>query len=374
MRLRAPLRAWPTRTTPHKSGLPESARASRGRPSASAPRPPTPLCSESGRAAGLAVAAAGPRAEWASVRVRVGRPAEPLVEGPETPVWWTGTSRGPGRSRCESWVPMPGPTRTQASPLKRLRAAPQLRAEQRVAQRPAMTRQAELLTAVLAQPAGPWPGGLARPAEWSASLRPRCAGCLRSTRALPSVALYWRLALEPRPRASAVPLALEPRQAALAWLSTQDRTNRSSSESSSASAGPRRGSRMETRRASCARSAVQAARCRFLREPSPTHDRRRLAWRPAHPQPNPLRARPPAMTAARASGPPAPARRAAPREARRDPSGRSGPMKGSASASALPALDRSRRPTRLGGPSATSRARFPSSEAPGDDLPPRLRQ
>jgi hypothetical protein len=174
------------------------------------------------------------------------------------------------------------------------------------------------------------------------------------------VAWCWRLGPEPRRVAFAVPQA-----PALAWLSTQLRTNRSSSESSPVAAGPRPGSRTEARRASCAPSAVQAARCRFLREPSPTHDRHRLAWMPAHPQLNPLCDRPPAMTAARASGPPAPARRAAPREPRRERSGRSGPMRGSTSASAPPASDRCRQPARLGGPSATSQVRFLSSAVLG---------
>jgi hypothetical protein len=249
--------------------------------------------------------------------------AERLVAASETPVASMGTSRRAGRNRCESWAPMPGPTRIPASPLKRLRRAAQPLAEQELARR-AWMQPAGSWTAVSAEPVGLSPAGPERRVAWAASPRPRCEACRRSRRDLRSVAWDWRSVREPRPVASAVPLVAEPRPAALAWLSSaQRRTNRSSSESSSAQAGPRPDSRTEARRASCARSVVPAARCRSLREPSPARVLHRLAWRPARPRPNPLPGRPPAMTAARASGWPAPARRADQREPRRERLGRS---------------------------------------------------
>jgi hypothetical protein len=305
----------------------------------------------------------------------VGQPAELLAAAPETPVAWRGTSPGAAQNRCEFLVPMMGPTQHQASPPKRLMPAERARAEQEREQpgERARMKPAESWTAVLEEPSGSWPAGLALRAAWAASLRPRCAGYQRSNRELEWVAWCWKSVAELRPVA-AVPLGPEERPAALAYLPAQDRTSCSSSELSSAPGGPGPGSRMEARRASCAPSAVLEARCPFLPGQSPTHERHRLAWVLARHQLSPLRARPRAMTAARTSGPLAAPRRAAPLELRPGLLGRSEPIQGWTSASALPASDLYRQRARPEDPSGTSSVWFASSAAPVEGRPPKPRR
>jgi hypothetical protein len=258
----------------------------------------------------------------------------------------------------------------------------QARAEQEREQlgKRARMQPAESWTGAGAEPAGPRPLDARRAGSWTAepargkvcspSLLSRCAGCQRSIRELQSGAWKWHLVPEPRPVAAAVAPEPEPElRSASACLGVGRRTSRSSLEWSSEPAGLGRGSMMVARPASCAPSAGPAARCRSPREPSPPHERRRPAREPAHPKLNPWCLRPLATTTLRTSGPPEPVRQAARREPRQGLLGPSEPMRGSTSASALPASDLCRQHARPEDRSVTNPAGSASSAAPVKELP-----